>query len=108
MKERLKTIVLAALLVLTLILARQIWLSPPPTGNKLIAAADPKLTDAVIGRMMPSAMVVNFGGGAHTQTVQLKNLWPFYRNILKQSFDGKEDIHWKKMPYKDYLNYLKI
>lgn len=103
MKERLKTIVLAALLVLTLILARQIWLSPPPTGNKLIAAADPKLTDAVIGRMMPAAMVVNFGGGAHTQTVQLKNLWPFYRNILKQSFDGKEDIHWKKMPYKDYL-----
>ena len=83
MKERIKTVILAALLVLTLVLARQIWLAPPPTGNKLIAVADTKFTDAVIGRMMPAAMVVNFGDGAHTKTVQLKNLWPFYRNILK-------------------------
>lgn len=103
MKERLKSVVLAALLVLTLVLARQIWLAPPPTGNKLIAVADTKFTDAVIGRMMPAAMVVNFGDGAHTKTVQLKNLWPFYRNILKQNFDGKEKVQWEKMAYKDYL-----
>ena len=103
MKERIKTVILAALLVLTLVLARQIWLAPPPTGNKLIAVADTKFTDAVIGRMMPAAMVVNFGDGAHTKTVQLKNLWPFYRNILKQNFDGKEKVQWEKMAYKDYL-----
>lgn len=103
MKERIKTVILAALLVLTLVLARQIWLAPPPTGNKLIAVADTKFTDAVIGRMMPAAMVVNFGHGAHTKTVQLKNLWPFYRNILKQNFDGKEKVQWEKMAYKDYL-----
>ena len=103
MKERIKTIILAALLILTLVLARQIWLAPPPTGNKLIAVADTKFTDAVTGRMMPAAMVVNFGEGTHTKTVQLKNLWPFYRNILKQSFDGKEDFRWQKMAYKDYL-----
>lgn len=103
MKERLKSVVLAALLVLTLVLARQIWLAPPPTGNKLIAVADTKFTDAVIGRMMPAAMVVNFGDGVHTKTVQLKNLWPFYRNILKQNFDGKEKVQWEKMAYKDYL-----
>mgnify|MGYP000846400766 CR=1 FL=1 len=103
MKERIKTVILAALLVLTLVLARQIWLAPPPTGNKLIAVADTKFTDAVIGRMMPAAMVVNFGDGAHTKTVQLKNLWPFYRNILKQNFDGKEKVQWERMAYKDYL-----
>lgn len=103
MKERIKTVILGALLVLTLFLAGQIWLAPPPTGNKLIAVADTKFTDAVIGRMMPAAMVVNFGDGAHTKTVQLKNLWPFYRNILKQSFDGKEKVQWQKMAYKDYL-----
>lgn len=103
MKARLKSIVIGVLLFLTLGLAQQIWLAPPPTGNKLIPVSDPKLTDAVVGRMMPAAMVVNFGGGMHTKTVQLKNLWPFYRNVLKQTFVGKDDFQWEKMAYKDYL-----
>lgn len=103
MKARIKTIVIGVLLFLTLGLAQQIWLAPPPTGNKLIPVSDPKLTDAVVGRMMPAAMVVNFGGGMHTKTVQLKNLWPFYRNVLKQTFVGKDDFQWEKMAYKDYL-----
>lgn len=103
MKARIKSIAIAVLLFLTLALAQQIWLAPPPTGNKLIPVTDPKLTDAVAGRMMPAAMVVNFGGGVHTKTMQLKNLWPFYRNVLKQTFVGKDDFQWEKMAYKDYL-----
>ena len=103
MKARIKSIAIAVLLFLTLALAQQIWLAPPPTGNKLIPVTDPKLTDAVAERMMPAAMVVNFGGGVHTKTMQLKNLWPFYRNVLKQTFVGKDDFQWEKMAYKDYL-----
>ncbi len=103
MKEHIKSLAIALLLVLTLSLARQIWLAPLPTGNKLIASADPKLEDAVSGRMMPAAVVVNFGGGRHTKILQLKNLWPFYRNLLKQTFDGRDGVRWEKMAYKDYL-----
>ena len=89
MKARIKSIAIAVLLFLTLGLAQQIWLAPPPTGNKLIPVTDPKLTDAVAGRMMPAAMVVNFGGGVHTKTMQLKNLWPFLPKCVEADLRGQ-------------------
>lgn len=103
MKERLKSGAIAVLLVLTVVLARQIWISPPPTGKKLIKASEVTLSESVTGRLYPFTAVVNFGGGKHTKLYQLKNLWPFYRNLLKQNVADKDDKEWARMDYKEYL-----
>lgn len=103
MKERLKSGAIAVLLVITVVLARQIWISPPPTGKKLIKASEVTLSESVTGRLLPFSAVVNFGGGKHTKVYQLKNLWPFYRNLLKQNVADKDDKQWARMDYKEYL-----
>lgn len=103
MKERLKSGAIAVLLVITVLLARQIWISPPPTGKKLIKASEVTLSESVTGRLLPFSAVVNFGGGKHTKLYQLKNLWPFYRNLLKQNIADKDDKQWARMDYKEYL-----
>ncbi|MDY6045162.1 MAG: hypothetical protein SPI65_06280 [Peptoniphilus sp.] len=102
MKERVKTVVIAILLVVTAVLCREIWISVP-AGKKLIKTTDPTLSEAVTGRIAPASAIVNFGDGKHTKTYQLKNLWPFYRNLLKQATDRKDEITWERMDKKEYL-----
>lgn len=102
MKERVKTVAIASLLIVTIILCQQIWLAPP-TGKKRIKTVDPTLTESVKGRIFPFSAIINFGDGKHTKMYQLKNLWPFYRNLLKQNFSVKEEIRWERVSGQKYL-----
>ncbi|MCD1147671.1 hypothetical protein LQU94_06045 [Peptoniphilus sp. KCTC 25270] len=107
MKEHIKTVVLAMLVALTLYMANVVWLKAPPETEILLSPERESqgISQELEESIKPYKTLINFGGKEHAIVYQVENMWPFYQNMLKQSFPENRgtSIVWKEISSKEYI-----
>lgn len=108
MKEGAKTLFLGLFLATTLVMVGLVWMKVPPETEQIISKkeSEQEISEELKQRFMPKKAIVNFGPGQHTVSYRVNNFWPFYQNILKESFPKNSGFSrgWKEISNEEYYN----
>lgn len=108
MKENIKTLLLSLLLGVTILMIGLVWMRVPTNTEQILVREkeSPDISEELQRRFYPQKAIINFGAGEHTVVRRIENLWPFYVNILKESFFKEEESvgEWKEISEEEYFN----